>query len=118
MEPALKPAEIHQQLKEETLLNVWWGSVHRQREQNASSVPIHQRQSPEDSVLTEFELLRHLWRQTQTTLAALTWGNLRLMEVRAPSGSLASSESLTACTVVARGWWVKASTCKGRQHRG
>lgn len=41
----------------------------------------------------------------------LTCGYLRLMEVRAPAGSLASSESRTACTVVARAWWVSVSTC-------
>lgn len=39
-----------------------------------------------------------------------TWGYLLLMEFRAPSGSLASSESLTAWTVVARFMWVRAST--------
>lgn len=39
-----------------------------------------------------------------------TWGYLLLMEFRAPSGSLASSESLTACTVVARFMWVRVST--------
>lgn len=40
-----------------------------------------------------------------------TWGYLLLMELRAPSGSLASSESRTAWTVVARFMWVRASTC-------
>lgn len=33
-----------------------------------------------------------------------------MMDVRAPAGSLASSESRTACTVVALAWWVSAST--------
>lgn len=41
---------------------------------------------------------------------ALTCGYLRLMEVRAPVGSLASSESRMACTVVALGWCVSVST--------
>ena len=40
----------------------------------------------------------------------LTCGYLRLMDVRAPAGSLASSESRTACTVVALAWWVSVST--------
>ena len=39
-----------------------------------------------------------------------TWGYLLLMEFSAPSGSLASSESLTAWTVVALFMWVRAST--------
>lgn len=39
-----------------------------------------------------------------------TWGYLLLMEFRAPLGSLASSESRTAWTVVARFMWVSAST--------
>lgn len=34
--------------------------------------------------------------------SAPTWGNFLLMELRAPSGNLASSESRTAWTVVAR----------------
>lgn len=39
-----------------------------------------------------------------------TWGYFLLMEFRAPLGSLASSESRTAWTVVARFMWVSAST--------
>lgn len=39
-----------------------------------------------------------------------TWGYLLLIEFRAPLGSLASSESRTAWTVVARFMWVSAST--------
>lgn len=34
--------------------------------------------------------------QTENSCNFPTWGNLRLIDVRAPSGSLASSESLTA----------------------
>lgn len=57
-----------------------------------------------------------IWERQGNVFNSLTWGNLRLMEMRAPSGSLASSESRTACTVVALGWWVSASTCN-QHHR-
>lgn len=56
--------------------------------------------------------------EIENAFNCLTWGNLRLIQVSAPSGSLASSESLTACTVVALGWWVSASTCKSTQTNG
>lgn len=66
-------------------------------------------QLPPRGPLTCCMFPRIFWPSRWISLVT-TWGYLLLMEFRAPLGSLASSESRTAWTVVARFMWVSAST--------